>query len=170
MVCSFFGLSREISGGVQKQFEDRTVSKKYYAIVRGYTQDEETIDYDLVNESGKFQEAITTYRTLSRCELPLAFGKHSTSRYSLIKVTPLTGRTHQIRRHLNHLRHPIIGDRPHGCNKQNKLFKEKWDLTNMMLHAQSLCIKHPVSGKQLEIKASFPTEFSRMTSTLGLSL
>lgn len=165
-----FGLSNEVSGRVQKQFEERTVSKKYYAIVRGYTKDEETIDYDLVNDNGKYQEAITTYRTLSRCELPIAFGKHSTSRYSLIQITPLTGRTHQIRRHLNHLRHPIIGDRPHGCNKQNKLFKEKWGLTNMMLHAENLRIKHPISNKEIEITARFPTEFSRMISTLGLSL
>jgi len=76
---------------------------------------------------------------------------------------------HQIRKHLNHLRHPIIGDRPHGCNKQNKLFKEKWELTTMLLHAKALTLKHPINNLELVLKADLNSEFLRMQKILGLS-
>ena len=76
---------------------------------------------------------------------------------------------HQIRKHCNHLRHPIIGDRPHGCNKQNRLFKEKWGLQNLLLHAASLDIIHPYSKQPLTLKADFPAEFVRMEKILELN-
>jgi dolichol-phosphate mannosyltransferase len=80
----------------------------------------------------------------------------------LIEAFPKTGRMHQIRKHLDHLRHPIIGDRPWGCNKQNKLFLEKWELNNMMLHADSINIIHPFSNEKLFINANQPEEFLRI--------
>lgn len=70
------------------------------------------------------QEALTHYKTLDRVEVDIPFGQHETSRYSLVEAYPKTGRLHQIRKHFAHILHPIIGDRPHGCNKQNKMFKE----------------------------------------------
>lgn len=76
---------------------------------------------------------------------------------------------HQIRKHLNHLRHPIIGDRPHGCSKQNKLFKEKWNMNTMMLHAKELSFKHPFLAQSILLKAPFNTEFIRMQNELNLS-
>ena len=74
----------------------------------------------------------------------------------------------QIRKHCNHLRHPIIGDRPHGCNKQNRLFKERWNMTIMLLHAKKIVFSHPYSKEKLTIEASFPSEFLRMQETLLL--
>ena len=146
-------------------------SKKiYHAVVRGYFPDEIHLNYDLTNDKGKIQSAITDFKLIQHTELNIPFGKYSTSRYSLIEARPQTGRMHQIRKHLNHLRHPIIGDRPHGCNKQNKLFLEKWNLTKMLLHAKELGIQHPHLKKQLLFKAMLPKHFNQMLKTLQFEI
>ena len=157
-----FGLNEDINKAMQRAFADKMVSKKYLAIVRGFTEDYGTIDYPLKRENGRIQEAITQYNTLDRAELDIPFGKHQTSRYSLLEINPLTGRYHQIRKHLDHIHHPIIGDRPHGCNKQNKLFKEKFQLMTMMLHARELSFRHPVTNEEIRIVAEIQDEFKRM--------
>ena len=157
-----FGLNEDINKAMQRAFADKMVSKKYLAIVRGFTEDYGTIDYPLKRENGRIQEAITQYNTLDRAELDIPFGKHQTSRYSLLEINPLTGRYHQIRKHLDHIHHPIIGDRPHGCNKQNKLFKEKFQLMTMMLHARELSFTHPVTNEEIRIVAEIQDEFKRM--------
>ena len=115
-----FGLNEDVHRAMQQQFAERQVKKKYLAIVRGFTDDEQTIDYSLKRENGTSQNAITNYITLDRVELDIPLGPHQTSRYSLLEINPLTGRYHQIRKHLAHIHHPIICDRPHGCNKQTK--------------------------------------------------
>jgi tRNA pseudouridine65 synthase len=144
------------------------VKKQYLAIVRGFTADTTTIDYALRREDGKVQDAVTHLKRISKSEVDLPHGKFETSRYSLIDVFPETGRMHQIRKHMAHLRHPIIGDRPHGCNKQNKLFLEKFNMNTMMLHARQLKFSHPVTNVELTINATMKTEFSRMIDTLRL--
>jgi tRNA pseudouridine65 synthase len=94
-------------------------------------------------------------------EVPVPLGAFNTSRYSLVEVKPETGRMHQIRKHLAHIHHPIIADRPHGCNKQNKLFKETWMMDSMLLHAKEIEFKHPLTHETLHIKANISTEFAR---------
>ncbi len=155
---------------MQKQFAERLIKKSYLALVRGYTDDLGLIDYPLKSEKGSLQEAITEYKTLARTELHVPFGKHSTSRYSLVEVNPQTGRMHQIRKHFAHILHPIIGDRPHGCNKQNRLFKEKWNMTIMLLHAAKLNFEHPVSMKPITIAAKISPEFWRMSTMMKLKI
>jgi len=124
------------------------------------------IDYPLNSEKGILQQAITQYQTLARTEIPLPFPGQSTSRYSLVEIEPSTGRMHQIRKHFAHIFHPIIGDRPHGCNKQNKLFKDKWNMTTMMLHATLLKFQHPNNYKEISISARLFSEFNRMMGIL----
>lgn len=162
-----FALDQQTCGKVQQQFMDNAVSKTYLAIVRGYAPESGEINYPLVNENGKEQDAVTLYETLNQSELAVPFGRFGTSRYSLIKAYPKTGRIHQIRKHLAHIYHPIIADRPHGCNKQNRLFKETWAMDTMMLHALQLNITHPVSQTSLQIKAPIHTEFQRMMQLMG---
>jgi len=161
-----FALSPEINTVLQKQFMNKEVEKKYLAIVRGHTESKVTIDYPLTNEEGKTQEAITHFKTLSTTECNFPSGKFATSRYSLIEISPETGRFHQIRKHLAHLRHPIIGDRPHGCNKQYKIFLERFQMNTMLLHAKELLVNHPVSHEVVQIKATVSKEFKRMKSEL----
>jgi len=163
-----FALDKTTEITMQQQFMENLVQKKYLAFVRGHTPDYEDIDYPLRKENGTLQEAFTTYHTLQRAEIDLPFGAHPTSRYSLIEVTPSTGRMHQIRKHLSHVFHPIIGDRTHGCNKQNKLFKEQWEMTTMLLHASVLSFKHPVNAHMITIEAPLQNEFKRVLDLMGL--
>lgn len=161
-----FALDLENLRILNAQFEAKTITKTYHAIVRGYTEPEGIIDYPLTNDKGKTQEAVTRYKTLMKTEVDVPFGQHSTSRYSLVEVYPESGRMHQIRKHLAHIHHPIIGDRPHGCNKQNKLFLEKWELREMLLHAVKIEIDHPVRNERLYLEASYQSEFRRIKSLL----
>jgi len=163
-----FALDNETNGLIQEQFANNQVKKKYLAIVRGYTNDSGVIDYPLINDKGKLQDAITEYRTLKRSEINMPSGKFSTSRYSLVEAYPQTGRMHQIRKHFAHICHPIIGDRPHGCNKQNKIFKEKFNMTTMLLHASELIFLHPHSQEEVIIKADLQEEFLRSKEILKL--
>ncbi len=163
-----FALSAEANAQMQKQFSENKIKKVYLAIVRGFTDDSGMIDYPLVKENGTSQSAITNYHTLSRTELEIPFGKQQTSRYSMVEIMPETGRMHQIRKHFAHIFHPIIGDRPHGCNKQNKLFKENWNMTTMLLHASEIRFSHPISNLEISIKAPLNEEFLRTAKLLNL--
>lgn len=163
-----FAKDDETNSLMQTQFMDQKVSKTYKAIVRGWTDDEGTVDYALTNESGKTQDAITHYTTLKRSEIDLPNGKFSTARFSLVELKPETGRMHQLRKHLAHIFHPIIGDRPHGCNKQNKLFLEHFSMIEMMLHAEELAFDHPKTNEKITIQASPIGEFTRMLNKLDL--
>jgi len=164
-----FALSPEINSLMNQQFAENKVSKKYVAVVRGLTQDTGIIDYPLENEVGTLKEAVTNYTTLQRTEIPVPLGKFQSSRYSLVAVTPETGRMHQIRKHFAHIFHPIIGDRPHGCNKQNRMFKERWNMDTMLLHAHEISFIHPITQVQTTIQASLHDEFLRSLELLNMT-
>lgn len=163
-----FGLSAEATREAQAQWEEASTQKTYFALVRGYFPERVIVDKALVNDREKEQEACTHFELVGHSEMPWASGKFATSRYSLIQARPQTGRYHQIRKHCNHLRHPILGDRPHGCNKQNRLLQEKFGLTKMMLHAQQLELLHPYTQEKLCITAPFSKEFQEMRKHLQL--
>ncbi|MHA4895846.1 pseudouridine synthase [Pedobacter sp. PWIIR3] len=162
-----FAFEKEVEIAMQQQFQNAEVKKKYLAILRGHAPDSLDIDYPLAKENGTIQEAFTAFVTLKRAELDVPFGKHATSRYSLVEATPTTGRMHQLRKHFAHIFYPIIGDRKHGCNKQNKFFLEQWEMTTMLLHASELSFKHPVNGADILIKAGIQDEFKRMFELMG---
>ena len=164
-----FALNEQVNSQLQQAFMNKEVSKKYLAIVRGFTSEKGTIDYPLRTDDGKTQDAVTHFRTLQQFEIPVPSGKFETSRYSLVEVTPETGRMHQIRKHFAHIFHPIIGDRPYGCNKQNKLFLEKWDMNTMLLHASELQFIHPVSHEKITIEAGIHSDFEKVLGLLESS-
>ncbi len=166
-----FSKKEEVLPLLKAQFMDRSIQKTYLAIVRGIPQIKEAmIDYPLTTErSNKKQEAQTSYRVLSDSEIPFdSTGRYSTSRYSLLELKPETGRTHQIRRHLAHLRHYIIGDKKHGDNKQNQFFANHFKMENLLLHAQNLTFRHPFSDQDLSITAGIPVHFQKSILDLGL--
>jgi hypothetical protein len=154
---------------MQKQFLNYEVQKTYLTLVRGFTEEVGSIDYALKTDKGNSQEAISHYTTLQRFEVPISLGKFSTSRYSLVEVKPKTGRTHQIRRHMAHISHPIIGDRRHGCNRQNNLFRDHaiLGLDTMLLHASSLTFTHPVTDVEICLHAELQTPFQLIVDKLG---
>lgn len=164
-----FAFEKEVEIAMHKQFQESLVEKKYLAILRGYAPDQLDIDYPLAKENGNMQEAFTSFKTLQRAEINVAFGKHQTSRYSLVEATPKTGRMHQLRRHFAHLFYPIIGDRKHGCNKQNRFFKEQFEMTTMLLHASELAFKHPVTGNEVKLQASLQEEFKRVMRLMNFT-
>ena len=161
-----FALSDEVNSQMQIQFSEGKVRKLYHAIVRGFTTDTLEIDYPLKRDDGVIQDAFTAFYTIRKTEVAIPFGKHATSRYSLIGLVPTTGRMHQLRKHMAHVFHPIIGDRPHGCNKQNKFFLEFFQMNSMLLHACELSFFHPVTQKEIFISAGYQPEFKRMISAL----
>ncbi|MEO9477994.1 MAG: pseudouridine synthase [Cyclobacteriaceae bacterium] len=163
-----FTLKKEVNSLMQMQFQEQKVKKTYHAIVRGYTPESGTIDYALRRDDGKLQDAITHYKTLAHGEIDVPLGKFQTSRYSLVEAKPETGRMHQLRKHFAHIHHPIIADRAHGCNKQNRMFKQKWTMDTMLLHATTLDFSHPITKEQICIKAGFQDEFTRMLNFLNL--
>lgn len=162
-----FALDKESEIAMQQAFMENRVKKQYLAIVRGFTPDAETIDYPLRKENGALQDALTKYKNLEQAELDIPLGKHPTSRYSLVLAEPETGRMHQLRKHFAHVFHPIIGDRTHGCNKQNKMFKDKWKMETMLLHAKQLRFAHPVSGEEIIICANLQPEFQSVMQVMG---
>jgi tRNA pseudouridine65 synthase len=161
-----FAKNSDVAREMQSVFSEQETNKTYHAIVRGFFPDEIRVNHPLANLKGVLQEAETYFRCLAQFELDIPLGKHATSRYSLIEAMPRTGRMHQIRKHLNHLRFPIIGDRPHGCNKQNKLFLEKWNMSTTMLHAKQIQFNHPKTSIKTSIEANYQDEFIRVLGIL----
>ena len=161
-----YSLNKEVDKLMKKQFSERETKKVYHAIVRGFSPKELEIDYVLKNEKGKEQNAVTHWKTLEYFELNVPLGKHPTSRYSYVEMRPETGRFHQLRKHAAHIRHPIIGDRPHGCNKQNRMWKEKWGMTRMLLHASELSFLHPVNKVENKVVAGIDGVFENVLARL----
>lgn len=165
-----FSLNKEMDALTQQLFANKVMQKSYLAVVRGFTEDQGTIDYALRKENGALQDAVTHFKTLSRTEIDLPLGKFTTSRYSLVEANPETGRMHQIRKHFAHIFHPILADRPHGCNKQNKLWKDRFDMDTMMLHAQTLQFLHPRTNAPIDIQAPLQPEFLRVLNLLNIAI
>ena len=151
-------------------FSQGDIEKEYIAVVRGFTLANGTIDSHLNKIKDKMtdvfsatnvtsQEAITRYSRLKPLELPFANNRYNTSRFSLLRLRPATGRKHQLRRHLKHIFHPIIGDTTYGDGKQNSIFREQFDCHRMLLHARKLSFIHPHSSKKIQLKAGMDDKF-----------
>jgi tRNA pseudouridine65 synthase len=165
-----FAFDKDTEIAMHQQFMNTQTIKKYLAILRGFAPESMDIDYPLAKENGTMQDAFTSFKTLQHTEVNVPFGKHATSRYSLVEATPKTGRMHQLRRHFSHILHPIIGDRTHGCNKQNKFFLEQWNMSTMLLHASELTFTHPVTSESIHLKAALHDEFKRVMDFMNIHL
>ncbi|MFU2088548.1 tRNA pseudouridine(65) synthase TruC [Avibacterium avium] len=159
-----FALNGEIAKLLCEQFEQKQVEKSYLAVVRGYLKEQGRIDYPLKVQLDKIadkfaqqdkepQEAITDYEGLKTVEMPYGVGRYQTSRYSLVRLIPHTGRKHQLRRHLKHIFHPILGDTQYGDLHQNRALTEHTGVQRLMLHAETLAFIHPITKSRLKITA-----------------
>ncbi|MBM4148512.1 MAG: pseudouridylate synthase [Lentisphaerae bacterium] len=166
-----FALDPETASKLCADFAGRKVKKTYLAVVRGYLDESGTVDYPLKDsEGGEGIQATTLYRRSDTAELPFADAEHATSRVSLASVTPLTGRMHQIRRHFRHISHPVIGDTRYGDGRYNRLFREKYGVRRLLLHAFSVAFTHPATGDVKTVTAPPPEEVTRLFSALGLEV
>jgi len=165
-----FAKNKEAASALGAQLRTKSIKKEYLAIVRGHPPDDGTIDYPLSKEAHKeARRAITRFKMLQKAVVEKAVGRYETARYSLLKLEPETGNRHQIRRHLAHLRHPIIGDKKHGDNKHNKFFKEYFGIGRLLLHASVLVFLHPISEKEVKIGAPLNVEFEKALLLLRIS-
>lgn len=162
-----FGLSSEATQQLAKQFTERTTTKEYWAIVRGFSPESGLIEKPLKSEKGKLQDAETTFETFANHTLPIPMGKYPTCRYSLVRIAPKTGRMHQIRRHFNFINHPIVGDYKHGDYRHNQLFIKEFEHYEMLLHAAQLSFKHPFTKELITIKAPFQPPFLKIVEKFG---
>ncbi|NEX62418.1 pseudouridine synthase [Noviherbaspirillum galbum] len=144
------------------------VSKTYVAMVRGWTPDEGLIDHPLreepedrrrLAEPQPVREARTRFRRLATTEIAVAIETYPTSRYSLVALYPETGRQHQLRRHMKHINHPIIGDAYHGRGRHNRYFAQRFGQGRLMLAATGMAFTHPATGARLELRAAPEASF-----------
>ncbi len=175
-----FALDAPAARELGAAFETGAAGKRYVAVVRGYAPEMQRIDYPLKDEpdsttdrlarAGKAaRAAITELQRLATAELPCGDGRHATSRYSLVEIRPLSGRRHQLRRHLKHIFHPIVGDTTHGDGRHNRLFRERFGCHRLLLAAVELCVPHPATGVPLRIAAPPAADFLWITRQLGWS-
>ncbi len=158
-----FALTPEVASAMSELFRAGAIEKRYIAVVRGYTDDAGIIDNPLrriVDKYGKAirktdekQEATTHYKRLTTVELSVAVDKYPTSRYSLVELIPKTGRRHQLRRHMKHIFHPIIGDPKYGKSVHNNYFKKNLNCQRLLLAATAIAFKHPNTNESIFISA-----------------
>ncbi len=176
-----FALSSEVASQVMPMFANHEMEKTYHAIVRGWILEEGRLDYPLKVELDKIadkhasqqkeaQEAVTDYKPLAKVEVPYSTGKFPTTRYCLMELKPLTGRKHQLRRHMAHLRHPIVGDTTHGDGKHNKLFREAYSSHRLLLHSSSLKFVHPFTHQEVLINANIDETWQRLYHEFGWTI
>ncbi|MFT6919481.1 MAG: tRNA pseudouridine65 synthase [Cognaticolwellia sp.] len=168
-----FALTQDVARLMGQAFSERKIKKTYFALTRGHLLNEGVIDYPLkeklddlgdknVSRAKEAQSAETLYTSVAIASLPVPLGNYTSVRYSLIKCQPHTGRRHQIRRHLAHLRHPIIGDINYGDNKQNPFFGEHFGFKRLMLMAKQVEFIHPVTGLDMLIEAEFDEQWQQI--------
>ena len=157
-----FGLSGSAAAKMVELFTNRQVSKYYQALVRGHVRNSGMIDKPLREKFGEewdkgstedhpTQEAVTKYDVLGRYEVPWPIGDFEATRFSLLEIQPLTGRWHQIRRHLNHVAYPVIGDHRHGDHRYNQMVFAQTGVYRMMLTAMRLDFRHPYTGELISM-------------------
>jgi tRNA pseudouridine65 synthase len=168
-----FALNSVAAAKMVELFASRQVTKHYQALVRGFTPDSGTIDRPLREkygqemfpentESNAEQEAITKYSVLARYQVPWPLADFPSTRYSLLEIQPLTGRWHQIRRHLNHLAYPVVGDHRHGDHRYNQMVFARSGVYRMMLTAMRLDFRHPYTNELVSLTAHRGSEFDRL--------
>lgn len=173
-----FALDKETGQALSRQFENQTVGKDYLAVVRGYPEEAGIIDHALSRQPDPMehvhpdallapQPALTRYRRLATVELPVAVDTYATSRYALLHLMPETGRRHQLRRHLKHLAHPIIGDATYGKGRHNRMVAERYACPRLLLACVAMSLHHPLTGQALELVAPVDGAFADLIRRWG---
>lgn len=155
-----FARSAAAARALGAAFETGAVAKRYRALVRGWPDDEGTIDHPLARDPERpsagqpLLPACTRWRTLARHEWPFGDGRHASSRYALVEAEPLQGRRHQIRRHFKHIAHPLVGDSTHGKGAHNRAVAAWLGVARLWLHAERLALPALDGRAPLAIEAA----------------
>jgi len=155
----------------QELFNSKSIQKTYYAIVRGFSPDNGIIDSPVKNDdTGIYKEALTHYKSVNNIELNIPVHPYDNSRYSLIELKPQTGRMHQLRKHMNKINHPIVGDYKYGDRFHNRMFETEFECIYMFLHAYTLDFTHPITKIDLQLKADFPADWQKLFNKFNWTL
>jgi tRNA pseudouridine65 synthase len=167
-----FGKTKEATAHLNQQFKNHETQKTYHAIVRGWFKDKDSsIDLDLeLDSTGTLVACKTLYKTRAEIELPFQVNsRFQTTRYSWIEVKPVTGRWHQIRRHMNRVAHPIIGDREHGDSHHNRFFRDQLGIDGLCLSAVQLKLRHPETEKEISFSTIETERWKKLENIFGIS-
>ena len=169
--CLLLAFDRDTASALGKVLMSREVEKDYWAVCRGWPEAAFTIDHDLDGGPGKplKKPAVTRFERLASVELALPSTGFGTSRYALLRAWPATGRFRQIRRHLKHASHHLVGDTSHGDGRHNRAFR-MLGIHRMLLHAQRLAFPHPHTGERCEVDAPPDAGFARALALFGRPL
>ncbi len=152
-----FALDSAMARYIQEELQNGSIEKRYVALARGPMLEACTLDHPiLMKETGRRVDAVTHFEPLM----------HS-GRWTLVEARPVTGRLHQIRRHLKHLNHPIVGDVRWGKGEINRMFREQHGLHRIALHCYLLQLKHPDCGV-IELKCPLPPDMMQPLHSLGM--
>jgi tRNA pseudouridine65 synthase len=181
-----FALTKEAAAALGRSVRERRVERTYLAVVRGRTAETGTIDHALKRvvdpAEGRRRErdagrplrgdeplaAVTHFRRLADVELPYRVDRYPTSRYSLLELRPETGRRHQLRRHLDHLSHPIVGDTTYGKSRHNRLFAERFGAARLLLACVEVSAPHPGrAGERVVVRAPLAPDFAHVLDAVG---
>jgi tRNA pseudouridine65 synthase len=176
-----FALQREVASALGEMVRGGRLHRTYVAVVRGLTPETGEIDHPLAKILDPAElrgdaaavgtrpprPTLTRYRRLASAELPHRVDRYPTSRYSLLQLEPATGRRHQLRRHLHHLSHPIIGDSTYGKGRHNRLFTQLFGCRRLLLACVELRFDHPVSGAPLTVTAPLAGDLAPVLDGLG---
>ncbi len=163
-----FALDPDAASALAESFAARRVRKTYLALARGFVPEAGEIDHALrPTDGGAPRPALTRYTRLAQVELPYAVGRYPSARYSLVRAEPLTGREHQVRRHLRHIDHPLVGDVTWGDSRHNRFFRETFSLHRLALHALRLELPHPDGRGALDLLAPLPAELRALFARWG---
>ncbi len=174
-----FGLCPTAAAAMVDLFTRRQVSKYYQAFVRGWMHREGRLRIRLVScqddpnsrpESLEIfaQDARTDFKTIRWYKIPDCLKEGISSRFSLVEAQPRTGRWHQIRRHLKHIAHPVIGDYRHGDDRYNRWFESSFGSNRLMLAACYIEFRHPFTGKLISIRAPRGENFDDLIAQLRM--
>jgi tRNA pseudouridine65 synthase len=163
-----FALDADTARLLGQAFESgQGLQKTYRAVVRGWPADGGLIDHalkrmpdDARTERTEIQSAQSRFATLRHFTLPLPQQGFANTRCAEVALQPLTGRRHQLRRHMKHIAHPILGDATHGKGPLNRAVADLIGLQRLWLYAESLQLSHPVSGELLRLASPLPEEWA----------
>lgn len=144
----------------QELFDRNEINKVYHSLLRGHLMESIIIDSPVKNERGNYREAQSIFKPIKHLVLDIPVQPYPTSRYTLAELTPITGRTHQLRIHANKIAHPIIGDHKYGNRHHNRMFEEQLGLPNLFLHSFQTSFVHPFTGKEVMITCEYPDFWS----------
>ncbi len=163
IVC---GLSAAAAAALTGAFADGETRKVYVALVRGVAPEDAEVDHPIPRDEGGPRVAARTRVTrVAVCDVA-GSGLRET-RYSLVRAMPETGRFHQVRRHLKHLGHPVVGDTTYGRSEHNRLCAERFGLRRLALHAERLSVRHPEGGGVIDLFAPLPSDLTAPLAAMG---